>query len=156
VAATLPNQQPLVLMLSPSWGEADLPDQIYVALSDGRWQGNAVHPQGAEECDLSEPDDAFYILALVADAAQETIVELLWQAWPVCPYHRIGMHPRPEGTTAYWDREWGGNGPVVWWCRGNHSGDCHDVSQVGALAAALPGKQRRALRRRERKRDRPR
>ena len=133
-------------MLCPSVGD-DWPDQIYVALSDGRWQDNAVHPQGPEMYD--EPDDVFTVLSLVADAAQETVTELLWTVWPLCPYHRIGVHPRPAGTAA--ESGWAGSGPLVWWCRGDHGGDCHDLAQVGELAAALPGKQRRELRRRERR-----
>ncbi|MEU2054653.1 hypothetical protein [Streptomyces bungoensis] len=147
LAATLPDEPPLVLMLCPS-AEDDWPDQIHVALSDGRWQGNAVHPQGPETSD--EPDDAFTVLGMVADAAQESVTELLWTVWPLCPYHRIGVHPRPAGTAADWDRSgWAGSGPLVWWCRGAHGGDCHDLSAVGDLAAALPGKQRRELRRRK-------
>ncbi|MFS4092439.1 hypothetical protein [Streptomyces sp. AF1A] len=145
LAGTLPDEPPLVLMLCPCAAD-DWPDQIHVALSDGRWQGNAVHPQGPEWDD--EPDDAFTVLGLVAAAAQESVMELRWTVWPVCPYHRIGVHPRPAGTAADWDGNGSpGHGPLVWWCRGGPGGDCHDLSRVGELAGALPGKERRALRR---------
>lgn len=150
LAATLPDEPPLVLMRCPASSGDDWPDQIYVALPDGRWQGNAVHPEGPEMHD--EPDDTSVVLQLVADAAQETVTELLWTVWPVCPYHRIGVHPRPPRTTADWYQDRLGGEPVVWWCRGHHGDDCHDLSPVGELAAALPGKQRRELRRRERRR----
>lgn len=139
VVATLPDQSPLVLMVC---GEDADEQQIYVALSDGRWQGAG----------LSEPDDDdFDPLDAVADAAQETVMELLWQVWPLCPFHRMGTHVRPEGTKADW--EWGkGTGPrLVWWCRGHHGDDCHDLAPVGELADSLPGKQRRELRRSERR-----
>ncbi|MEV5796044.1 hypothetical protein [Streptomyces sp. NPDC052192] len=154
--ATLPGQDALILMLAPS--REPLPrrpidrDQVYVALADGRWHGNAVNRCDLEEDDPLEPDDAFTVLSVVADAAQETIVELLWQVWPICSAHKIGMHPRPEGTTDGQSRsEAHAAGPPVWWCRGGRDDACHDVSLVGQLAATLPGKQRRALRRSERK-----
>ncbi|MCM2393251.1 hypothetical protein [Streptomyces albipurpureus] len=159
LAATLPGQDELILMLVPSAGpmtrDATDGDQIYVALPDGRWQGNSVNACDLEEGDPPEPDDAALVLSVVADAAQETIIELLRQVWPICSTHHIGMHPRPAGTTDNWYQgETDTVGPPVWWCRGNRHGTFHDVSLVGELAATLPGKQRRALRRSERKRDR--
>ncbi|XUL87890.1 hypothetical protein ACQ86D_15420 [Streptomyces galilaeus] len=142
-AAAFPDREPLVLMV---WGgDEDIGEQVYVALSDGTSQGNG----------LSEPEDADADpLVHVAEAAQETVVELLWRAWPVCPFHKLGTHPRPEGTTADWEygESWGPG--VVWWCRGHRGGDCHDLASVGEFAGALPGKQRREARRRERKRGR--
>ncbi|WP_328551545.1 hypothetical protein [Streptomyces sp. NBC_00358] len=154
VTATLPGQEPLVLMLVPGWKPASRGaidgDQVYVALPDGRSQGNAVNASHVEEGDPKEPDDATTILAVVADAAQETVMELLWQVWPVCWVHKTGMHPRPAGTDAGRYQGEGETDPAaqpVWWCRGGRSGECHDVSPVGELAATLPGKQRRALRR---------
>ena len=75
VAATLPDQQPLVLMLSPSGDVGELPDRLYVALADGRWQGNAVHAWGVDECDAAEPDGPFTVLSLVAEAAREVAQE---------------------------------------------------------------------------------
>ena len=140
-AATLPDQPPLRLML---WDE-----QVYVAVSDGSW-----HHNGLQEPDADAPDDL--ALGIVADAAQETVTERLWQAWPVCPFHKLGTHLRPEGSAVDWEG-WndGDSGRPVWWCRGGTAGgDCHDLAPVGELAGALPGKQRREIRRRERKRGR--
>ncbi len=158
LTATLPGQDPLILMVAPS-GQP-LPangigrDQVYVAMTDGRWHGNPVNACDLEEGDPPEPDDPTTVLTVVADAAQETITELLWQAWPICWEHKIGMHPRPAGTAGDWYQgETDTASPPVWWCRGSRDGDCHDVSPVGELAATLPGKQRRALRRSERKQD---
>jgi hypothetical protein len=155
--ATLPGQDALILMDVPSW--QPLPSngidrQVYVAMPDGRWHGNPVNACDLEEGDPPEPDDATTVLTLVADAAQETIMELLWQVWPLCWEHKIGMHPRPAGTADDWYQgESHAACSPVWWCRGSRDGKCHDVSPVGELAATLPGKQRRALRRSERKRD---
>ncbi|MFJ6837002.1 hypothetical protein [Streptomyces sp. NPDC091209] len=155
LTATLPGQDALVLMVVPPWepaprGAIDV-DQVYVALPDGRWHGNAVNACDLEEGDPPEPDDATTVLAVVAGAAQETVVELLWQVWPVCRDHRIGMHPRPAGTTGRGCHgETDSAGPPVWWCRGSGDCECHDVSLVGELAATLPGQQRREPRRHER------
>jgi hypothetical protein len=158
LTATLPGQDPLILMVAPSWQPLSPSgidwDQVYVAMPDGRWHGNPVNACDLEEGDPPEPDDPTTVLTVVADAAQETITELLWQAWPICWEHKIGMHPRPAGTADDWYQgETDAAGPPVWWCRGSRDDDCHDVSLVGELAATLPGKQRRALRRSERKRD---
>ncbi|MFE3070485.1 hypothetical protein [Streptomyces sp. NPDC059247] len=158
LAATLPDQDPLILMLSPfseqTPGSPVEHGQIYVAMADGRWQGNPVHTHDLEEDDPSELDDATEVLAVVADAAQETVMELLWQAWPLCSAHGIGMHPRPAGTANGWyPSEVDPAGPPVWWCRGGRGDTHHDVCLVGELATDLPRKQRRALRRGERGRD---
>ncbi|GAA3117314.1 hypothetical protein GCM10010521_01290 [Streptomyces rameus] len=156
--ATLPGQGPLILMAAPSWQPSPPSgsdkEQVYVAMPDGRWHGNPVNACDLEEGDPPEPDDMATVLTLVADAAQATVTELLWQVWPICWEHRIGMHPRPAGTADDWYQgETQAGGPPVWWCRGGRDGHCHDVSPVGDLAATLPGKQRRALRRSERERD---
>ena len=122
-AATLPDQPPLALMV---WEE-----RVYVAVSDGSW-----HHEGLQEPDDDAPDDD--ALGLVADAAQETVGDRLYLAWPVCPVHRLGTHLRPEGTPADWDWADGGrSGRLVWWCRGGPADDCHDLAPVGELAAAL-------------------
>ncbi|MFF7892232.1 hypothetical protein ACFZDI_09935 [Streptomyces sp. NPDC007907] len=150
LTATPPDREPLILMVDPT-GQPLSPDgsdrdQVYVAMPDGRWHGNAVNACDLEEGDPPEPHDAATVLTVVADAAQSTIMELLRQVWPVCREHKIGMHPRRAGTADDTDAL----GPPVWWCSGSRDGDGHDVSLVGELAATLPGKQRRALRRSER------
>lgn len=152
--ATLPGRAPLILMSTPPCEPPPMPGasidtgQIHVAMPDGRWHGNSVNACDLEEGEPPEPDDATTVLAVVADAAQDTLMELLRQVWPLCPAHKIGMHPRPAGTTDGWDRsEADSAGPPVWWCRGGRDGTYHDVAPVGELAATLPGKQRRALRR---------
>ncbi|TWG02878.1 hypothetical protein FHX80_111290 [Streptomyces brevispora] len=143
LTATLPGQDALVLMVAPPF--QPLPPngtdrgQVYVAMPDGRWHGNSVNADDLEEGDPPEPDDATTVLTVVADAAQATVMELLRQVWPLCWQHRIGMHPRPAGTTDGWSQgETDATGPPVWWCRGGRDGKCHDVSLVGELAATLP------------------
>ncbi|MFD8295788.1 hypothetical protein ACFV13_06115 [Streptomyces bauhiniae] len=103
--------------------DEDLPDQYHVALPDGRRHG-----------DVQDPDAAG-----VAEAAQETVQAVLWQVWPVCREHHTGVHANAGPD------EW-----AVWWCR---AGAGHELCEVGELAQTLPGKQRRALRRKERRRE---
>ncbi len=140
LAATLPGQDPLILLEVPA-GDEDSPggtggERVHVAMPDGRWHGNPVHPSDLDD-DPPELDDPATALAVVADAAQETLTELLWRAWPVCGEHGFGMHLRPAGSAG--DRYRGAAGPPVWWCR---DGGHHDVSPVGELAAALQGGRR--------------
>ncbi|MFD4724896.1 hypothetical protein ACPCI1_25330 [Streptomyces seoulensis] len=104
--------------------DEDIPDQYHAALPDDRWHG------GVQDADA----------AAVAEAAQETVQAVLWQVWPVCLEHRTGVHA-----------DAGADGRAVWWCR---VGAGHVLCEVGELAQTLPGKQRRALRRKQRRRER--
>ncbi|MEU6382488.1 hypothetical protein ABZ847_02890 [Streptomyces bauhiniae] len=104
--------------------DENLPDQYHVALVDGRWHGDAQDPDAVG----------------IAEAAQETVQAVLWQVWPVCLEHRTGVHADAAA-----------DGRAVWWCR---VGEGHVLCEVGELAQTLPGKQRRALRRKQRRRER--
>ena len=128
LAATLPEQEPLRLLAVPSWSEDELED-VYVALANGEWHGNRLHPDSA--------NDAAEAVAAIADAAQETVTERLWQAWPLCAEHDLGMHPREE------------DGQLSWWCAGERSarGRAHARAAVGALDTLIrphrPNRKRR-------------
>ncbi|MFK3728743.1 hypothetical protein ACI2LJ_00575 [Streptomyces sp. NPDC088090] len=76
--------------------------RVHVAMRDGRGHGNPVDACDPEEGDPPEPDDPTTVLTVVADAAQETVTELLRQAGPVCGEHGIGVRPRPAGTAGGW------------------------------------------------------
>ncbi|MFJ4126323.1 hypothetical protein DLE01_42785 [Streptomyces sp. FT05W] len=114
LTVTLPEQEPLQLRALPSC-EADGPENVYVALANGEWHGNQLYPESAE--------DPVHALANIADAAQETVAERLWQAWPLCAEHDLGMHPRDSG------------GQLSWWCAGGRlgHGQAHIRAAVGAL-----------------------
>jgi len=114
LAATLPEQAPLRLLALPPYG-ADGPENVYVALANGEWHGNHLSPGSA--------NDTASALAIVADAAQETVAERLWQAWPLCTAHNLGMHPRDA------------DGQLSWWCAGarSHRDPAHIRATVGAL-----------------------
>ncbi|QIQ02707.1 hypothetical protein [Streptomyces liangshanensis] len=155
VRATLRGQDPLILVAVPSSeplpGEAVGREQLYVAMPDGRWHGNPVNSSDLEEGDPPEPDDAAAVLAEVADAAQSTVMELRWRAWPVCPVHQVGTHlwlaasDGPDGG----DTDGGdmdeddtdAADPPAWWCGGGRGGTRHRLSLVGELAATtVPGR----------------
>lgn len=114
LAVTLPEQEPLQLLALPSY-EADEPENVFVAMANGEWHGNQLFPASAED-----PADA---LANIADAAQETVAERLWHAWPLCAEHDLGMHPRDS------------EGQLSWWCAGERlgHGPAHIRAAVGAL-----------------------
>ncbi|MCB5167317.1 hypothetical protein LG634_21050 [Streptomyces bambusae] len=114
LAATLPDERPLRLLALPPF-QPDEPDYVYVALANGEWHGNCLPPESA-----ADPAAA---LAAVTEAAQDTLTERLWQAWPVCPDHRLGMHPREEDST------------LAWWCAGKPGRHAlpHLHAPVGAL-----------------------
>ncbi|MEZ0094417.1 hypothetical protein [Streptacidiphilus sp. EB129] len=115
LAVTLPEQRPLQLLALPPYAADEL-ENVHVALANGEWDGNCLFPDSA--------DDPAQALAVVADAAQETVVERLWQAWPCCPEHDLGMHPREDA-----------DGRLCWWCAGDRSrrGPAHLRAAVGAL-----------------------
>ncbi|MEU8591131.1 hypothetical protein AB0C59_29610 [Streptomyces sp. NPDC048664] len=113
--ATLPGQEPLRLVALPSFGgDEDGAEYVHVAMSDGTWHGNALPPDSA--ADRARAVDA------VADAAQETVSERLWQAWPLCTAHGLGLHPREVA------------GRLSWWCAGpREDADGHLRAAVGEL-----------------------
>ena len=117
LAATLPDQEPLQLV-ALSLGNVEGPD-VYIAMADGQWHGNCLLPQTANEPALA--------LESIAEAAQETVTERLWQAWPVCDVHGLGMHPRDA------------DGRLSWWCAGvrTRPGTAHILAAVGALGTVV-------------------
>lgn len=120
--ATLPEHGGLRLLAMPS-GQDDFPELVYVALADGSWWGNGFEPDPSVS--------ALDALAVVAEAAQDTVSERLWRAWPVCAAHGLGMHV--GGTDER----------VEWWCSGGSdgsdgSGTGHVRSGVGELADVQP------------------
>ncbi|MES4889425.1 hypothetical protein [Streptomyces sp. NPDC096012] len=117
LAATLPEQGPLCLRALPGWGEGeDEGEQIYVALPDGDWHGNSLGPQ-------SSARGALGALGAVAEAAQDTVMEVLWQAWPVCTLHGLGVHVAEDA------------GRGVWRCAGSSrpNDPAHVLAAIGEL-----------------------
>ncbi|MFJ3510952.1 hypothetical protein [Streptomyces luteogriseus] len=117
LAVTLPQLEPLRLLALPSH-DADEPESVYIAMADGEWHGNCLDP--------NSQDSLATALASVADAAQETVMELSWQVWPLCPEHGLGMHPMEDAQER-----------LFWWCAGERlrRGPAHVHAAVGALDA---------------------
>ncbi|MFF4500905.1 hypothetical protein [Streptomyces sp. NPDC001401] len=82
--------------------------------SQREWWGNQLW-QGSPD---SPRDDA---LAAVAEAAQDTLTECLWQAWPVCAVHDLGMHLSEK------------DGRPAWRCTGAGRDPEHVRAEVGEL-----------------------
>ncbi|MFI7706592.1 hypothetical protein [Nonomuraea sp. NPDC049480] len=76
----------------------------------GGYHGNGIEPIAGSSAQGA--------LADVADAVQETIMELIWKVWPVCATHDHGLHAGYEHGTA------------VWRCTGDGT---HTVAPVGEL-----------------------
>ncbi|WBO67816.1 hypothetical protein [Streptomyces camelliae] len=131
LAVTVPGLPALRLIVCPD--ADDLDEQVYVALSDGEAHGTCLIPA----------EWAGEAMTAVADAAQETVTERLWRAWPVCTVHDLGMHARDvDGTPS-------------WWCAGgSRKGDpAHIRAAIGDLDTLHPP---RRPNRRRRKTRRPR
>ncbi|MFI6358073.1 hypothetical protein ACIBJF_36865 [Streptomyces sp. NPDC050743] len=113
LAVTLPEPQPLCLVAYPGFEEDDEDERVYVAFADGYSHGNPLWPAGSA-------DGA---LRVVAEAAQDTVMERLWQAWPVCTLHGVGMHVTGDA------------GRASWWCAGGaRPGDpAHVRAGVGEM-----------------------
>ncbi|MFI7301280.1 hypothetical protein [Streptomyces sp. NPDC050121] len=121
LAVTLPRLEPLQLLALPSYAvddPEDEPENVCVAMANGEWHGNYLDP--------NSQDSLASALASVADAAQETVMELLWQAWPLCPEHGLGMHPREDAEEQ-----------LSWWCAGERlrRDSAHIHAAVGTLEA---------------------
>ncbi|MEU9487579.1 hypothetical protein AB0D83_28690 [Streptomyces decoyicus] len=113
LAVTLPDQGHLQLLGQPPCNEGDA-ENVCIALANGEWHGNFMDPHSA--------DTPVRALMAVAHAAQETVTECLWQAWPLCGEHDLGMHPRE------------GDGQPSWWCGGGmRRGPAHIRAAVGGL-----------------------
>ena len=102
-----------------------LPDAVGLYTWDGSpnagvdaWAGNSsgggISPEAGKE-----PVTA---LVMVADEAQDAIMDSIWGAWPTCPEHGLGVHAREH------------DGAAVWWCA---SGG-HAVARIGQWPSSPP------------------
>ncbi|MEU6552853.1 hypothetical protein ABZ915_21600 [Streptomyces sp. NPDC046915] len=129
LAATLPDWRPLCLLAHAPWAEGE-PEQVYVSLADGAsYHGQPLWPGSATSLDAA--------VSAVAEAAQDTVMEFLWQAWPVCPVHNLGMHVGQGGQGGQDGRD--SDGPA-WWCAGGT--DPKDPDHTRAAVGALDTLQR--------------
>ncbi|MHA6760497.1 hypothetical protein [Streptacidiphilus sp. PAMC 29251] len=141
LAVSEPGLEPLALLDFAENG-------IYVGLPSWGSQGNALFPSSdyhevEADAPAATPDQT---LLTIADAGQESVMEYAWRAWPVCPVHLLGMHPRPDPDAG---------GRASWWCRGRDAAG-HVEAAIGELTA-LPSADPRSKseRRRQRKARKP-
>jgi hypothetical protein len=94
-----------VRLITPGWSH---PSHAFVEYQ-GTWgSGSGIAPVTGS--------DARQALIAVADAAQDSVMEARWEAWPVCPAHQFGVHVQE------------GEGVPAWWCKGDGG---HVVATVG-------------------------
>lgn len=94
--------------------------EVFVALRDGRFHGDPVQ--------VRPGDTAATIIAIVAEAAQDTVMGVLWKAWPECPvHHTVASVSRSAGQSAA-----ARDGDAVSWRCGAKEGP-HTVASVGSL-----------------------
>jgi hypothetical protein len=81
-----------------------------------QYDGSNGHTSGLGPWDAAGRRSPADTLVLVADELQDAVMESLFAAWPVCPKHQLGVHPRAAHDKA------------VWWCS---SGQGHVIAVVG-------------------------
>jgi hypothetical protein len=77
------------------------------------WDGYNGTGPGIYPASGADPVSA---LVAVADDAQDALMHALFAAWPACPVHQLGAHPRDHEAVA------------VWWCAGDGG---HVVTAIG-------------------------
>ncbi|MFF9089678.1 hypothetical protein ACF1BE_25255 [Streptomyces sp. NPDC014991] len=129
LAVTLPDQRPLCLVAWPGEPEEEA-ERVHVALADGDAHGNPLEPSST----------AAEALLAVAGAAQDTVMECLWLAWPVCTLHGLGMHLAEVA------------GRPSWWCGGTDGpdGPGHVRAAVGEMDTVHRPRRPNSRRREER------
>jgi hypothetical protein len=101
-ATGLPGPVRLVAREWPS------PSRLFLEYRGGYGSSSGIAP-----ADGSSPIRA---LATVANEVQDAVMESSWEAWPVCPSHRLGVHAQERDEVA------------VWWCNGDGG---HVVAAIG-------------------------
>ncbi|HEY7263574.1 MAG TPA: hypothetical protein VH589_19060 [Trebonia sp.] len=81
-----------------------------------QYEGSYASTSGLGPRDAAGRRDPADTLVLVADELQDAVMESLFAAWPICPSHQLGAHPRVADHHA------------VWWCAG---GQGHAIAVIG-------------------------
>ena len=85
------------------------------------FRGKFCHGSGVAPADTRDPVHA---LVAVADNVQDAVMHALTAAWPTCPVHGLGGHPREHERRA------------VWWCQGGPGG--HVIAAIGQWPRGRP------------------
>jgi hypothetical protein len=102
-----------IRLVIPEWSD---PPHAFVEFRGNGYGSTAGIGPGAG------PSPTWALLA-VADEAQGSIMETLWEAWPLCPIHQLGGHVQEHDGTA------------VWRCTGNEG---HTIAPIGHWEQARP------------------
>ena len=95
-----------VRLVVPEWSQ---PPHAFVEFREGGYGSTTgIAPRSA-----SYP---VWALVAVADETQDSVMETLWQTWPVCPAHDLGAHAQEH------------EGKAVWWCNGDAG---HVIAAIG-------------------------
>jgi hypothetical protein len=120
VDATAEEPHRMRFVSVPSGGDAR-DDRIFLAIEDGSyWSGGA-------SC---FGDDESTAQASVADTAQDCLMEVTHQVWPVCSDHDRGVQVRDFDGSPYAHGDGSAARSPTWWC--DASGG-HSVSAIGFL-----------------------
>lgn len=96
------------------------PDRVNLRLDDSYMRHNFAHLHGyfrfTRGIAPGEGPERVTALVAVADDVQDAVMGVLTMAWPVCPAHHFGGHPREH------------DGRAVWWCKG---GGGHVIALIG-------------------------
>ena len=96
------------------------PDRVNLRLDDSYMRHNFAHLHGyfrfTRGIAPGEGPERVTALVAVADDVQDAVMGVFTMAWPVCPAHHFGGHPREH------------DGRAVWWCKG---GGGHVIALIG-------------------------
>lgn len=104
----------------PSGGEIS-EDLLFLAIEDGSYWSGGSSCFGQDEATA---------LASVADTAQDCLMDVSHQVWPICPEHDRGIWVRDSDGSRLLDEVGATRTSATWWCEG---GDGHSVSSIGSL-----------------------
>jgi hypothetical protein len=96
-------------------------DRIFLAIEDGSYGSGGAACFG---------DDESTALASVADTAQDCLMEVTQQVWPICPDHDRGVWVRDLDGSPYAHGDGIAARSPTWWC---DAGGGHSLSAIGSL-----------------------
>jgi hypothetical protein len=95
---------------------------IFLAIENGSYWS------GGTSCFDQDEETA---LASIADTAQDCLMEVTHQVWPICPDHDRGVQVRNSDGARYLDGDDNTAPSPTWWC---DAGAGHSVSAIGTLS----------------------
>jgi hypothetical protein len=119
IDATAEEPHRLRFVSVPSGGDVT-DDPIFLSIEDGSYWS------GGSSC---FGDDESSARASVAETAQDCLMDVTHQVWPLCPDHDRGLWVR-DGDEPYAQGDGTSARSPTWWC---DAGGGHSVSAIGAM-----------------------